>query len=145
LEVTGSQSTTGTQGAATNLTSSLNKDQFLQLFIAELENQDPMEPMKTEQLTSQLAQLTIVEKLEHMANATDQLLDNSITNAFSGYSDWIGKTGFWVDSEGMEITGTIESIMLKDQLYYALIDGHEVPVTEIYQVSQEVDQTEPNP
>lgn len=40
----------------------LNKDDFLQLFITQLKNQDPLNPQDSSQFISQLAQLTQVEQ-----------------------------------------------------------------------------------
>lgn len=42
---------------------SLGKEEFLQLLIAQLQNQDPLSPLKADQLAVQLAQFTSVEQL----------------------------------------------------------------------------------
>ena len=44
----------------------LGKDEFLQLFIAQLKNQDPMNPMDSQDLSAQLAQFSSVEQLMQM-------------------------------------------------------------------------------
>lgn len=41
----------------------LGKDQFLQLLVAQLQNQDPMEPMSNTEFVAQLAQFSNVEQL----------------------------------------------------------------------------------
>ena len=53
---------------ATN-TSQGMKDQFLNLLVTQLRNQDPLNPMDNAQLTSQLAQISTVEGIEKL-NAT---------------------------------------------------------------------------
>ena len=137
MEVSGTQSTSSTNVAnSVNQTDLLNTDQFLKLFIAELSNQDPLEPMETSELTNQLAQLSMVEQLEHLSGSMDSLL--AVQDSLAFYSGLIGKTGFWTDSEGTQMSGTIESIILREYEYYAIIGGSEVPVSEITQVSQEV-------
>lgn len=67
----------GTQFLASNSANSssptgsaLNEQDFLTLFTAQLQNQDPTSPMKSYQLASQLAQFTTVEQL---TQATSQL------------------------------------------------------------------------
>lgn len=42
---------------------SMGKDEFLQLLVAQLRNQDPMSPMKGEEFAAQLAQFSSVEQL----------------------------------------------------------------------------------
>ena len=42
---------------------SLGKDEFLQLLVAQLRNQDPLSPMKGEEFAAQLAQFSSVEQL----------------------------------------------------------------------------------
>ena len=44
----------------------LGKEEFLQLFIAQLKNQDPMNPMDSQDLSAQLAQFSSVEQLMQM-------------------------------------------------------------------------------
>ena len=41
----------------------LDRDAFMRLLVAQLQNQDPLDPMKAEEMTSQLAELTSVEQL----------------------------------------------------------------------------------
>lgn len=57
----GSGSSSGSSSSAT--LNSINKDQFLQLLVSQLKNQDPMEPMKPNEFAAQLAQFTSVEQL----------------------------------------------------------------------------------
>lgn len=62
--------------AATSSTafSGFTQDTFLKLFVAQLENQDPMEPMDNYEFTSQLAQMGQLEQLTNMNSAFEQTL-----------------------------------------------------------------------
>jgi flagellar basal-body rod modification protein FlgD len=55
-----SSTTTSTADAATT------QDRFLKLLVAQLNNQDPMNPMDNAQMTSQMAQLSTVEGIEQV-------------------------------------------------------------------------------
>ncbi|MDA8126748.1 MAG: flagellar hook assembly protein FlgD [Deltaproteobacteria bacterium] len=81
------------QASSTSTTdSSSSTTQFLTLFLAELENQDPTEPVSSTELTSQMATLTQVEQSiqsnQYLAALSDYI---SSTNNASAMS-CIGKT-----------------------------------------------------
>jgi flagellar hook assembly protein FlgD len=62
--VTTTQSTTASGGK-------LGKDAFLQILVSQLKYQDPMSPMKADEMLSQLSQLTQVEQLANMTESMD--------------------------------------------------------------------------
>lgn len=74
MSVTAIGSTGSTTTTSTTSTSSLglDSDAFLQLFIAQLQYQDPLNPADSTEMMSQLAQMTTVEQL---SSATDTLTD----------------------------------------------------------------------
>jgi flagellar basal-body rod modification protein FlgD len=59
---------TGSTGASTP-TAAESQDRFLKLLVAQLNNQDPMNPMDNAQMTSQMAQMSTVSGIEQV-NAT---------------------------------------------------------------------------
>src|SRR5258705_11683299 len=68
-------SSTGTSGGPLTSTSStlpggaLGKNEFLKLLVAQLQHQDPMNPMQGDQMAAQLAQFSSLEQLQQI-NAT---------------------------------------------------------------------------
>jgi flagellar hook assembly protein FlgD len=63
-----------TPGQSTTLTgtsSNLGKDDFLQLLVAQLSNQDPMNPQDGAQFVAQLAQFSSLEQLISIRDATE--------------------------------------------------------------------------
>lgn len=55
----------------TGSTSGMDKDAFLQLLVAQMRYQDPLEPTSNTEYISQYAQFSQVEQLQNMAGATD--------------------------------------------------------------------------
>ncbi len=55
------------------------QNQFLQLLVTQMKNQDPLNPMDNAQVTSQMAQLSTVTGIDNL-NATLQALSNSLTS-----------------------------------------------------------------
>jgi flagellar basal-body rod modification protein FlgD len=67
--------TTSAAAAAMKKATGMNKDDFLKLFVTQLQNQDPMNPQDSSQFIAQLAQLTQVEQ----AYNTNTNLQNMLT------------------------------------------------------------------
>jgi flagellar basal-body rod modification protein FlgD len=63
----------------------LGKDAFMKLLVAELKQQDPMDPMKAREMVGQLADLSTVEKLTGIDDKLTTL--QNITAASSGISN----------------------------------------------------------
>ena len=55
----------------------LGKDAFLQLLVAQMQNQDPLEPTDNTQMVTELAQFTTIEEIQNLSSS----MDNS--NAFT--------------------------------------------------------------
>src|SRR5436190_22388402 len=51
----------------------VDQKQFLQLFIAQLQHQDPLSPLEPDQLTAQLAQVSQLEQLTFVNDRLDKL------------------------------------------------------------------------
>ena len=67
------QSASGSTGTSTSSTANDAQTRFLKLLTAQLQNQDPLNPMDNAQMTSQLAQISTVDGIERL-NATLQTL-----------------------------------------------------------------------
>jgi len=52
------------------------QDRFLKLLVAQLQNQDPMNPMENAELTSQLAQMSTVEGVNNLNKAMGELVQS---------------------------------------------------------------------
>ncbi len=68
--------TSASSGSSGSSGSSVQKmaDQFLNLLITQMKNQDPMNPMDNSQITSQLAQLSTVEGVNNLNTTMQSLL-----------------------------------------------------------------------
>jgi flagellar basal-body rod modification protein FlgD len=106
----------GTTPASSGDTSSssssdeLGKDQFLKLFIAQIQYQDPLNPLDSAEFTAQLAQFSSVEQLYGM-NSKLENIDETL-NSQSEQRDNLGYIGKTVkaDENTMRVeNGTVQS------------------------------------
>lgn len=73
--ITGATATTSTQAAdAMKKSIGMNKDDFLKLFMAQLQHQDPLSPQDPTEFLGQLAQLTQVEQAYNTSSTLAKLL-----------------------------------------------------------------------
>ena len=73
----GTSGTSGTNGATSTDAAApggaMGKNEFLKMLIAQLQNQDPLNPMQGDQMAAQLAQFSSLEQLQQInATLTDQ-------------------------------------------------------------------------
>ena len=69
-----------------------NFDTFLQLLLTQLQNQNPLEPLDTNQFTQQLVQFSAVEQAIKTNDNLQTLALLSAANAITGAVGYIGKT-----------------------------------------------------
>ena len=92
----------------TNSATSLGSEDFLTLLVAQLENQNPLDPADTDQFTDQLAQFSQVEQLINVNDKLDELMadvedsENDIdANSFVGLNVTATATSMTIDVSGI--------------------------------------------
>jgi flagellar basal-body rod modification protein FlgD len=108
--------TTGTQREPVK---TLDKDAFLQLFIAQLRNQDPSSPQDTSQFIAQMALFSVLEQLTNMNEEIAQL---RLSQEMSEASALIGRQ-VTISSEGEEVSGQVEKVTLAGDVVQVYVDG----------------------
>lgn len=106
VDATSSVSTTGTSNSTSSAQqkATLNYDNFLQLLIAQMKNQDPTDPVDASEQMSQLASFSQVEQTIQTNTKLDTLLaSSSLTQA----SSYVGK---YMESADGTVKGTIRSV-----------------------------------
>ncbi len=97
----------GTQALAPGKNSQLGKDQFLKLFVAQLQHQDPMNPMEDTEFMGQMASFSTLEQVTNLATANAQIAES--LNSTSAVS-LIGRTVTWTDADDVSHTGIVEKV-----------------------------------
>lgn len=115
-----SSKTSGASGSQSIVTNdSLGKDDFLKLLVAQMQNQDPLNPTDNKESIAQLAQFSSLEQMNNIATSLDTL-KTSLTTSFQQSSltqgaAMIGKWVSGVDTDGKTaMAGTVEAVKWLD-------------------------------
>jgi len=72
---------------------------FLKLLTVQLQNQDPMNPVESAEMTSQLAQLNMVDGINTMNKTMSSLVDLMRGSDFVNYSNTVGRSALVAGNE----------------------------------------------
>ncbi len=98
----------------------LGKDEFLEMLITQMQNQDPMEPMSNTEMTAQLAQFSALEQMENL-NSQFESYQQSSTAAMSLLNS--GKSVEMQLSSGLVVEGVLEKVQWLDGETQFVVDG----------------------
>lgn len=103
----------------------VNQETFLQLLVAEMSNQDPLEPTSNTEFISQLAQFSSMQ----------YMMDTSKYAESNYASSLVGKVATASRTEGTQLvskTGTVEEVRKSsDDTYVVTIDGEDFPLSSV--------------
>lgn len=125
----------GSSGVGSPLGSDeLDRDAFLQLFVTQVQNQNPLEPATNEDFLAQLAQFSSLELLENINGGFDTLARfEQVTQGAA----LLGKDVQYIDPRsGESFRATVESVRLDANGVNLTVDGKAIPlgfVQEIYE------------
>ncbi len=116
---------------STEALAGLDLDDFLRLMIAEMRNQDPLNPMENTdilQTVSQIREIGATNKLNETLNAV--LMGQNLSNA----TNLIGKQVQALDSTGEIITGVVDRVTIAGGNVELHIGDQSVPLNNIREI-----------
>ncbi len=127
--VSGSSSATGR--VAADALRDLDVDNFLQLMIAELQNQDPLNPMDNAQMLQQISQMRQIGATDSLSETLEAVLfGQSISNA----SSLIGREVRALGDDGNEVTGYVEKVAVADGQVKVYLGTNAVSLSNIREI-----------
>jgi flagellar basal-body rod modification protein FlgD len=123
---------TAAQGATTTTSKSADKDMFLQLLVAQMKYQDPMNPTDSGEFLAQSAQFTALEKMQAVADQTAQLVASQM--AF-GASSLVGRTVSWTTPDGLAQSGAVSGVQFGTDGPMLDVGGTLVPLGQVQSVT----------
>lgn len=114
----------------------LGKDDFLKILLAQLENQDPLNPMEDKDFIAQMASFSSLEQMMNIANLMQQWMQVSSRDALLRYSEWIGKTVHWQEGDAT-MSAVVKSVTQKDgNIVLGLDNGSTIAADAVMTVEQ---------
>lgn len=117
---------------ATATGGSKDQDMFLQLLMAQMKYQDPMNPADSGEFLSQNAQFTALEKMQEVADQTSLLLN--VTLAF-GATSMVGRTVSYTGADGETATGIVNGVTFGASGPQLDVAGKTVPMVAVLGVT----------
>ena len=118
---------------ATQSTSDLGKNDFLNLLVTQLKNQDPLDPVKNQDFIAQLAQFNSLEQMMNLNKSFTTMLNLS---SLAQASSLIGKQIGWYDANGQQQVGQVTSVTVENQVPMLQVGTTSVSLSDVMAIGQ---------
>jgi len=95
------------------------RDEFMTLLVAQLRNQDPLQPVQQQDFLSQLAQFSTLESIDNLGTRFDSMLQ---LQELSYGADLIGKSVVYDSADGHQ-SGAVQAAFLDQGEVVLDVDG----------------------
>lgn len=109
----------------------LGKDDFLKLLVAQLRNQDPLQPLADREFVAQLAQFSALEQMHNVSQALAELSrQQEAAAAFA----LVGRRVRVQAEDGSTVEGVVASVRREDGAFRLLVDGRAYSLDQLLEV-----------
>jgi flagellar basal-body rod modification protein FlgD len=91
--------------------SGLTSDDFLKLLITQLQNQDPSNPMDSDQLLQQVSEM---RALQSNIELSDSLKSLTLSQQLTSATSFLGKQVAGTDANQQSVSGTVSQVVVAD-------------------------------
>ncbi len=88
----------------------VDMDQFLNLLLAEMQNQDPMNPMENSEMLQQISQIREIGATNKLSDTLDSVLTGQNLTTASGI---IGKNINALSDHNVDVSGTVDRVTVE--------------------------------
>ena len=128
---TASNSNTSTSGS--DRFQELDTQAFLKMMIAELQNQDPLNPMDNAKMLEQISQIRSITSNDALTGSIESLkMGQSMATA----AGLIGKTVIGLDVIGQEVVGVVDKVAFEDGKPYLFVGQTIIELDNIYGMAE---------
>ncbi|CAN5649338.1 hypothetical protein BH09PLA1_BH09PLA1_22190 [soil metagenome] len=111
----------------------LKTEDFIKMMITQLQNQDPLEPAKNQEL---LAQMSQIGQLQSQTTLTDSLKSLVLQNNLGAAGNLIGKQVQGQGARGEDVTGLVNSVRVENgSVFLELDSGKSLELTKVMNIA----------
>ena len=111
----------------------MGKEDFLKLLMAEISNQNPLEPLDNKDMILQLSQFSALEGTQALNKNMESYISLS---GFTSAATMIGKEVTYLDSKlGIPVVGTVQKISLADGSTDLIVDGKAISMSQVTSIA----------
>ena len=112
----------------------LKSEDFIKMMITQLQNQDPMEPAKNEELLAQMSQIGQLQSTNQLQESLKGLV---IQNQIGAAGNLIGKSVEGMDEKNETVRGVVNSVHVEsEQVYLELDNGKRLSLGRVTGIAQ---------
>jgi flagellar basal-body rod modification protein FlgD len=126
-----SGSTSSSSSTTSSSSSSDTSDQFMSLLLAQMTNQNPLEPMDDTEMVNQMVSMNSLTELQKISKAITSLTQ---TNQFVSASALMDKTVTYLNDDSEEVSGKVTGVYLDDSEVYLKVGDASVALSSIASV-----------
>lgn len=114
---------------------SMDKEDFLKLFLESLKNQDPMSPMENSDMMAQLSQLGQMEAVSNLSLTVNEMKNSLLGSQIQQGASMLGKQVTAFNSEGAVVNGKIDELSINQGMIEFLIGNKTIQMGQIAKVT----------
>jgi flagellar basal-body rod modification protein FlgD len=130
--VFGASTPTMSSSSSTQATNGMGKDTFMKLLVAQMSNQNPMEPTDDKEMIAQMTQFSTLEQITNMATESTK---SATASQMSQAVNLLGRTVTYLDTDGNKQTGTVDQVSMVNGAPNLTVGGNDgITTSQITQV-----------
>jgi flagellar basal-body rod modification protein FlgD len=134
--------TSTSNGSAVDRFQELDTQAFLKMMIAELQSQDPLNPMDNSKMLEQISQIRSITSNDALTNSVNAMrLGQSMATA----AGLLGKTVIGLDVVGQETVGVVDKVAFEDGKPYLFVGNTIIELDNIYGMAETPTAVSANP
>jgi len=127
----GSSASSAESGGRNSALRGLDLEEFLQLMITELQNQDPLNPLENAEILQQISQIREIEATTGLSETLDAVL---LGQSLSSASALIGKSINGLTAAGDRIEGVVDHVSIEEGKAFVHVGEEKAPLSNLAEI-----------
>jgi flagellar basal-body rod modification protein FlgD len=119
--------------------SQVDLDDFINLLVTELQNQDPLDPMNNQEILQQVSQIREIESTQRLTETLESvLLGQNVATA----GNLLGQTIVGLSDSNEQVSGEVDAVTIQDGTVKLHVGEHAVDLGNLMEIQAEGEDAE---